>query len=781
MHYQNIRSCFYMLICALMLTACGGEQDVVNNQSMRVFAAAPAFSSSSFPRSRNSYTLVKTSAETIVTDRANGQQVSLSPTINTLQFSDARLNLSIAERAQQLSFNDLNRIIELYIAFFNRTPDADGLAYWIDQFSAGQSMESIANNFYNAAIIYSAQTGYSTTMSNESFVRIIYQNVLARTGTTAPTETELNYWTSELNSGTVTRGGLVISMLTSAHTFEGDASYGWVPQLLNNKIVVANYFCVQQGMNYLTPETSITQGMAIAAAVTPTDTSAALALIGLNDSGFNLVNAAPNQVSIVKLNAIPNPTGIKFGFWEVFNQQNATLTTMGKRPTSRVGFDSWSAIETSKGQFDFTAFNVSNSAQNYARAHHYGESIYAAVNISFSSLITPGKQTIPSFYTPNITDPVTRQAAKNFLRAYVQQMLKLLGNITLTIDYEIVSNYRLSAPGSETRASEWADWYVEAVAVARLAAADLGMTDQLKLQPIVNGNPFEPTNPISRGRASNHWLERVVAVSDSLALDTYYSDPSLEAANPKRTFDIIQFWIDQFSAGKDVVVTENGFNTVTEVIPSITRADRNWKTTGTEQEQAEYYSRLFAQLAEANKATGIFHNQLKSFNIWSITDNATKPTTDEDRYFGLVRVDGSEKPAAAVVRNALRQYETDPTTRPSNLTGLGLDVSKNFNSTPALPVSLQYKNGDQFEFLRYTETHLKYAQQYTLMLTLNNAASLIICVNGTQCLYQEEKVNFNIDLSSYLKPGESNTIDIYATSGVFPTLVNVKNLSLKKT
>jgi hypothetical protein len=764
------------------MSACGGDIRE-KSANYKPLAGAPLSSastaSSNFNGPRNAYNIEANQQAYIITEIASGNKSTIPANITTLQFSDMSVNLLVANKAQLLNLNVLNQLIELYVAFFNRTPDADGLAYWIDQIVAGQNMETVANSFYAAAIYYSAQTGYSSTMSNADFVRIIYQNVLARTGPTAPGDDEVNYWAGQLDSGKMSRGGLVISMLTSAHTYEGDADYGWVPQLLNNKITVANYFCLQQGLNYLSGEDSIIKGMAIAKAVTITDTSAAIKMIGVNDANFNLVNSAPDKVSIVKLKSVPNNTAIQLGFWEVFAKQDVTLASMGKRPTSRVGFDAWSAIETKKGVYDFSNFDSSSGAL-YQRVHNYGESIYGAINIAFSSQITPGKTTIPSFYTSAITDPTTRQAAKNFLTAYVQHMLRLVGSLTLTIDYEIVSNYRLSVTGSEGRAAEWADWYVEAAATARKAAADIGKANQLKLQPIVNGNPLDPSNPINKGRDYNNWLVRVVAASDSLALDTYHSDPALANTDPKRTFDIIQFWIDQFSNGKDVIVTENGFNTVTQIIPTITRADRDWKTTGTEQDQATYFSSLFAQLANANKKDGIFHNQLKSFNIWSIIDNDKKAANDEDRYFGLLRLDGSEKPAAPVVRDAINSYEADPFTRPDNITGLGLDVTANLNKSPSTPVNLSYTEGNQFEFLRYSENNLPAANKYNLEVNLSSAANVIICVNGSKWQYQEAQNNFVFDVTPFVKAGTPNRIDIYITSSVFPANVLVKAVQLRR-
>jgi len=54
-----------------------------------------------------------------------------------------------------------------------------------------------------------------------------------------------------------------------------------VADLLDNKVLVADDFAVDHGLNYNTPEASISQGMAIAAAVTVSDTAVAIQVIGL--------------------------------------------------------------------------------------------------------------------------------------------------------------------------------------------------------------------------------------------------------------------------------------------------------------------------------------------------------------------------------------------------------------------------------------------------------------------------------------------------------------------
>ena len=75
-------------------------------------------------------------------------------------------------------------------------------------------------------------------------------------------------------------------MLGAAHSFANDPTWGWVPKLLDNKIEVGYKAAVTYGLDYNSPTDAITQGMAIAKAVTPTDTSVAVGLIGVADHVF---------------------------------------------------------------------------------------------------------------------------------------------------------------------------------------------------------------------------------------------------------------------------------------------------------------------------------------------------------------------------------------------------------------------------------------------------------------------------------------------------------------
>ena len=246
----------------------------------KTFTITQAGASTTFTGKRGEYRVTQNGSSYTVTDLTSGRDGTTTLTsAERLAFSDMTVNLTVQAKAASIPAADLQLLQELYVAFFNRVPAADGLAYWIDQFKAGSSINQIAESFYAAGVQYSSLTGFSSTMSDGDFVNVIYRNVLGRPEGAAPGG--LAYWSGELASKRETRGSLVSTILGSAHSFKGDATYGWVADLLDNKITVAHQFSVTLGLTYNTAEASISNGMAIAAAVTPTSTAAALALIGV--------------------------------------------------------------------------------------------------------------------------------------------------------------------------------------------------------------------------------------------------------------------------------------------------------------------------------------------------------------------------------------------------------------------------------------------------------------------------------------------------------------------
>lgn len=266
----------------LMTTA--ANDVLIGTSGNDVLDGASGFDTALYSGTRNSYSLKKTGDTYQI---QGGQGVDNLLNIEQIKFADMSVNLQVQALAKSIDLKALQSIQELYIAFFNRVPDADGLAYWIGQFKNGSSIRQIAESFYDAGVAHSAVTGYSASMRNQDFVNVIYANVLGRPeGADAE---GLAYWSTALSEGKESRGSLVTTILDSAHTFKNKPTWSWVADLLDNKIQVANIFAVDAGLNYNSPEQSISQGMAIAKAVTATEISNAVKLIGLAPDQFGLV------------------------------------------------------------------------------------------------------------------------------------------------------------------------------------------------------------------------------------------------------------------------------------------------------------------------------------------------------------------------------------------------------------------------------------------------------------------------------------------------------------
>ncbi|MFZ6678014.1 DUF1800 family protein [Undibacterium sp. Tian12W] len=306
---NTVKHCL-LVLSVFALSSCGGDQKASTSSGEvtpapptvleRLFAPAPVVTSTtiSFGGNRSNYAITQTSTGYSVKDNIGTDGTTdVNSSIQQLIFKDVSINLQIASLSSSIAATDLNNIIELYISYFNRIPDANGLAYWVTQFKNGMSIEKIGDSFYIAAIQDAALTGYAPDANNVDFVTNVYRNVLSRS---PPDKAGLDYWTSSLANGTVTRGIVVRSMLIAAHGYAGDAVNGWVSTLLDNKISVAKNFAIQQGFTYISKADSITKGMALASTITPTDSSIAngmiQALVGFQST--NTANApTPAQAS----------------------------------------------------------------------------------------------------------------------------------------------------------------------------------------------------------------------------------------------------------------------------------------------------------------------------------------------------------------------------------------------------------------------------------------------------------------------------------------------------
>ncbi|ROZ61553.1 DUF4214 domain-containing protein [Ramlibacter sp. WS9] len=263
-----------------------GKETASDHAQWKIDVSPTSTHTAQFGKALAKYGVSMNAGTVTVAEKSTSNPSVVVTDYDRLVFSDYSVNLEVGATAGMLSSEVSKTIVELYTAFFDRVPDADGLDFWFSQAHAGMAVGSIADAFYQAGVAHSALTGYSASMGNADFVNVVYRNVLGRSeGADAE---GLAFWTQGLDSGVESRGTLVTSILASAHTFKGNAQFGWVADLLDNKYAVGKLFGVDMGLSFNSAEKSITEGMRIADAVTPTSTAQAIALIGVNPADIEL-------------------------------------------------------------------------------------------------------------------------------------------------------------------------------------------------------------------------------------------------------------------------------------------------------------------------------------------------------------------------------------------------------------------------------------------------------------------------------------------------------------
>jgi hypothetical protein len=300
------------------------------------------------------------------------------------------MNLLVQSKAASAPPNSVTSLVELYVSFFNRIPDADGMSFWLDEIKAGKSIHQIADSFYAAGVNYSELTGFSTKSTNTDFINVIYKNVLGRSG--GADSGGLTFWNNELTSGRATKGTLVTDILKSAHTFKGDATWGWVANLLDNKIEVAKKFSIDLGLNFNTPEESIKQGMAIASAITPSDTKTAISLISAPT-----VTLIPDTTP--KIFLTPSSTSVNEGDLATIFVSTRNIAANTSLNFSISGVDTFSNVSASRPQWDVKSLltstiildsngqgvlNIQTNADNLAEG---SETMYVTIGNSTTSMI----------------------------------------------------------------------------------------------------------------------------------------------------------------------------------------------------------------------------------------------------------------------------------------------------------------------------------------------------------------------------------------------------------
>jgi len=118
--------------------------------------------------------------------------------------SDEKLAM---DASNEIAFGatDVGVIMRMYDALYDRSPDLDGLNYWIGVSEAGTSLANIADSFVDA-------TESTDRLDDPTFVAQLYRTALEREATA----TELADWGGLLAQGYVDRGDVLLALTESA-------------------------------------------------------------------------------------------------------------------------------------------------------------------------------------------------------------------------------------------------------------------------------------------------------------------------------------------------------------------------------------------------------------------------------------------------------------------------------------------------------------------------------------------------------------------------------------
>lgn len=116
---------------------------------------------------------------------------------------------------------------ELYVAYFGRPADPDGLDFWTNNLGAD------ANLFPQVVSAFSTSSEYRSmydNMDNRAIVMEVYDNLFSRAGD----EAGVNFWTNALDTGIITIDDMVTQIIDGAQGSDKD--------IFNAKVLVAAAF-----------------------------------------------------------------------------------------------------------------------------------------------------------------------------------------------------------------------------------------------------------------------------------------------------------------------------------------------------------------------------------------------------------------------------------------------------------------------------------------------------------------------------------------------------------
>ncbi|MGQ3671974.1 DUF4214 domain-containing protein [Xanthobacter sp. TB0136] len=316
-----------------------------------------------------------------------------------------------------MALTSAQQITQLYVGYFNRAPDPEGLNYWIGRLDSGEmNVQQIAQSFSEQPETLATYPflRYPNLLENdaEAFITEIYQNAFNR----APDEEGLAYWTEQLISGAVPVGDFIASVISGAQ----NTAAGQDLTTINNKTTV--------GLDYAT--------QVAAANVDWTQDSAHAALEGVTDAQSTVVTAQANIVKFIETGAWPGSVGETFTL--TTGVDNVIGTAANDTINGVVSNDpaqspsTLNPLDSIDGGAGVNTLNLALVGANGTNVNLPNKATVSIQNIQNVNLVSADGAAATNTTTTvyNLPDPVTQNAAAPAIDArYFGSALEVLNQI----------------------------------------------------------------------------------------------------------------------------------------------------------------------------------------------------------------------------------------------------------------------------------------------------------------------------------------------------------------
>lgn len=149
---------------------------------------------------RADFSFIKNTTGYTIKDNKGTEGTDFLTNVERLEFTDKTIALDIEANAGQT--------YRVYKAAFNRTPDNDGLKYWIQMMDGGKKLSEVASGFIASNEFKSL---YGANPTSDQFVGKLYNNVLGR----APDAGGFNYWVGLLDNKQIDMTSMLVNFSES--------------------------------------------------------------------------------------------------------------------------------------------------------------------------------------------------------------------------------------------------------------------------------------------------------------------------------------------------------------------------------------------------------------------------------------------------------------------------------------------------------------------------------------------------------------------------------------